>query len=54
MFEIQSSKIASAKLSGPEKEFADHMVADHSKTTNEPFLSGYRRHPLHVGVIPTN
>ena len=38
MFEIQSSKIASAKLSGPEKEFADHMVADHSKTTKE--LSG--------------
>jgi putative membrane protein len=35
MFEIQSSKIASVKLSGPEKEFADQMVADHSKTTNE-------------------
>ena len=35
MFEIQSSKIASGKLSGPEKEFADQMVADHSKTTDE-------------------
>src|SRR5436305_1649264 len=35
MFEIQSSKMASGKLSGPEKEFADHMVADHSKTTTE-------------------
>ena len=35
MFEIQSSKLASGKLSGPEKEFADQMVADHSKTTTE-------------------
>jgi putative membrane protein len=35
MFEIQSSKIASAKLTGPEKDFADHMVMDHTKTTAE-------------------
>ena len=34
MFEIQSSKIASAKLTGPEKDFADQMVMDHSKTTS--------------------
>ena len=35
MFEIESSKMASAKLAGPEKEFADKMVADHTKTTAE-------------------
>jgi putative membrane protein len=35
MFEIQSSKLASSKLSGPEKEFADHMIMDHTKTTAE-------------------
>jgi putative membrane protein len=35
MFEIQSSKIASAKLTGSEKDFADRMVADHTKTTSE-------------------
>ena len=35
MFEIESSKMASAKLTGPEKEFADKMVADHTKTTAE-------------------
>jgi len=35
MFEIQSSKAASAKLSGPEKDFADRMVTDHTKTTDE-------------------
>jgi putative membrane protein len=35
MFEIQSSKMASAKLSGAEKNFADQMVADHTKTTTE-------------------
>ena len=35
MFEIQSSKIASTKLAGPEKEFADHMIMDHTKTTAE-------------------
>ena len=32
MFEIESSQMASAKLAGPEKEFADKMVADHTKT----------------------
>jgi putative membrane protein len=35
MFEIQSSKMASAKLTGAEKSFADQMVADHTKTTTE-------------------
>jgi putative membrane protein len=35
MFEIESSKMASAKLAAPEKEFADKMVADHTKTTAE-------------------
>jgi putative membrane protein len=35
MFEIQSSKLASAKLSGDEKRFADQMVTDHTKTSSE-------------------
>jgi putative membrane protein len=35
MFEIQSSKVASTKLSGPEKDFADKMVTDHTKTSAE-------------------
>jgi putative membrane protein len=35
MFEIQSSKLADAKLSGAEKDFADHMIMDHTKTTTE-------------------
>jgi len=35
MFEIQSSKLASTKLNGSEKAFADQMVADHSKTSAE-------------------
>jgi putative membrane protein len=35
MFEIQSSKMASDKLKGSEKGFADQMVMDHTKTTNE-------------------
>jgi putative membrane protein len=35
MFEIQSSKIALEKLSGPEKDFANHMITDHTKTTTE-------------------
>lgn len=35
MFEIQSSKIASTKLNGPDKDFADHMIADHTKTTTD-------------------
>ena len=32
MFEVQSSKVASTTLSGPEKNFADQMVTDHTKT----------------------
>jgi len=35
LFEIQSSRLASTKLSGPEKDFADNMVPDHTKTTTE-------------------
>jgi putative membrane protein len=35
MFEIQSSKLASSKLSGSEKDFADRMITDHTKTTEE-------------------
>ena len=38
MFEIESSKMASAKLAGPEKEFADKMVADHKETTADKSL----------------
>jgi putative membrane protein len=35
MFEIQSSKLASSKLSGEEKSFADQMIADHTKTSSQ-------------------
>jgi putative membrane protein len=35
MFEIQSSKLASFKLGGREKSFADQMIADHTKTSTE-------------------
>jgi putative membrane protein len=35
MFEIQSSKLATSKLGGQEKEFADHMIMDHTKTSTE-------------------
>src|SRR6201999_1416352 len=35
MFEIQSSKLASSKLSGQDKSFADQMIAAHTKTTTE-------------------
>jgi putative membrane protein len=35
MFEIQSSTLASGKLSGAGKAFADRMIADHTKTTDE-------------------
>ena len=35
MFEIQSSKLASSKLNGQEKIFADQMIADHTKTSSE-------------------
>lgn len=35
MFEIQSSKLAANKLSGSGKDFADQMIADHTKTTTE-------------------
>jgi putative membrane protein len=35
MFEIQSSKAALGKLSGPEKGFADQMISDHTKTSAE-------------------
>jgi len=35
MFEIRSSTIAEDKLSGFDKGFADQMIADHTKTTDE-------------------
>lgn len=35
MFEIESSKLAANKLSGSGKDFADQMIADHTKTTTE-------------------
>ncbi len=35
MFEIQSSTLASSKLTGDGKAFADQMIADHTKTTIE-------------------
>jgi putative membrane protein len=35
MFEIQSSKLAAGKLTGDAKAFAERMIADHTKTTNE-------------------
>jgi len=50
MFEIQSSKIASTKLNGAEKDFADHMIADHTKTSEE--LSGQARND-NIPVPPT-
>jgi putative membrane protein len=35
MFEIQSSKLASSRLNGEEKSFADQMIADHTKTSSQ-------------------
>ena len=35
MFEIESSKLAQEKTSGPSKDFAGRMIADHSKTSAE-------------------
>ena len=35
MFEIASSKAAEAKLNGADKDFADHMIMDHTKTATE-------------------
>ncbi len=35
MFEIQSSKLASGRTSGDVQSFANQMVTDHTKTTNE-------------------
>jgi putative membrane protein len=35
MFEIESSKLAQTKATGPSKMFADHMVQDHTKTSTE-------------------
>jgi putative membrane protein len=35
MFEIQSSKLASARLTGSDRDFADRMIADHTKTTDQ-------------------
>jgi putative membrane protein len=35
MFEIESSKLAQTKANGPAKDFAGHMIADHTKTSTE-------------------
>jgi putative membrane protein len=35
MFEIESSKLAQNKATGPSKMFAEHMVTDHTKTSTE-------------------
>jgi putative membrane protein len=35
MFEIQSSQLALDKLNGQEKNFADQMIKDHTKTSSE-------------------
>lgn len=35
MFEIQSSKLALDRTTGPTKTFAARMIADHSKTTDQ-------------------
>jgi putative membrane protein len=35
MFEIESSKLAAQKSDGPTKDFANQMIADHSKTSAE-------------------
>ena len=35
MFEIESSKLATGKLQGSEKAFADQMITDHTKTSAE-------------------
>jgi putative membrane protein len=34
MFEIQSSELANTKAQGKVKAFANHMISDHSKTSN--------------------
>ena len=35
MFEIQSSKLAEQRTTGPTKAFAEKMIKDHTKTTSE-------------------
>jgi putative membrane protein len=35
MFEIQSSKLAAQRTTGPTKQFAEKMIADHTMTTSE-------------------
>jgi putative membrane protein len=35
MFELESSKLAEQKGTGDEKSFAQQMITDHTKTTNE-------------------
>ena len=35
MFEIESSKLAEARTTGPTKTFAEKMITDHTKTTSE-------------------
>ncbi len=35
MFEIQSSQLASDRLNGPGKDFANDMISDHTKTSDQ-------------------
>lgn len=51
MFEIQSSTLALATADAPTKKFAQQMIADHTKTTNElkAALSGGTLH----ATLPT-
>jgi putative membrane protein len=35
MFEVQSSKLAEERTTGPTKAFAEKMIQDHTKTTSE-------------------
>jgi putative membrane protein len=35
MFEIQSSQLAAQKTSGAVKQFAEHMITDHTKTSTD-------------------
>jgi putative membrane protein len=51
MFEIESSKLASTKLNGEEKRFADQMISDHTKTSSQLTEAAQRANiPLPTGL----
>ena len=55
MFEIQSSKMAASKLNGKDKEFAEQMIADHTKTSSELMAAAKGANvPLPTGVDSTH